>query len=142
MKIANQRLASKVFGAGKGPTHLVLLLTTTGRKSGLPRVTPLQFEAVDGLIYVASARGQEADWFRNIVVDPRVHVQTQERQFDGFAEPITDPSRIAGFLETRLHRHPVMLRLLLLLEGLPWNPDHARLERFAQGKALVMIRPE
>lgn len=34
---------------GWGPRRTVLLLTTTGRRSGLPRVTPLQFEEQDGL---------------------------------------------------------------------------------------------
>lgn len=32
--------------------RIVLLLTTTGRKSGRPRVTPLQYEEIDGIIYL------------------------------------------------------------------------------------------
>jgi hypothetical protein len=39
----------------------------SGRTSGLPRTIPLQFEEVDGEIYLALARGQEADWFKNII---------------------------------------------------------------------------
>ena len=39
-----------LYSLGLGPIYgrLVLLLTTTGRKSGLPRVTPLQYEEVNG----------------------------------------------------------------------------------------------
>jgi hypothetical protein len=41
MKNLNIRMAAN-YKRGFGPTRIVLLLTTTGRKSGLPRVTPLQ----------------------------------------------------------------------------------------------------
>jgi deazaflavin-dependent oxidoreductase (nitroreductase family) len=120
---------------------MVLLLTTIGRKSGLTRVTPLQFEEVNGLIYVASARGRQADWFRNLQADPRVRVQITDRQFDGLAEPIVEPARIADFLELRLKRRPFLMRLMLLLEGLlPWA-NRAALERVAAKKALVIIKP-
>ncbi|HUS79158.1 MAG TPA: nitroreductase/quinone reductase family protein [Patescibacteria group bacterium] len=37
--------------------RMVLLLTTTGHKTGLPRVTHLQYEEVDGAYYVGSMRG-------------------------------------------------------------------------------------
>ena len=49
--------------------RFVLLLTTIGRKSGLPRATPLQYEEVDGQYRIASARGTEADWYRNILAN-------------------------------------------------------------------------
>jgi hypothetical protein len=64
MKALNTRMAVN-YRRGLGPTRLVLLLTTSGRISGQPRVTPLQFEEIDGAYYVASARGTEADWFKN-----------------------------------------------------------------------------
>ncbi|HET7090304.1 MAG TPA: nitroreductase/quinone reductase family protein [Anaerolineae bacterium] len=120
--------------------RLVLLLTTTGRKTGLPRTTPVQYEIVDGAIYVASARGQEADWFRNIVANPRVRVQIKDEQFEALAEPITDPTRVADLLELRLKRHPVMIRLMLLAEGLPLRFNRTALETFAADKAVVAIR--
>ena len=49
------RLAVKRITSGKGAPKVVLLLTTTGRKSGLPRLTPLQFEVVDGEYVLGSA---------------------------------------------------------------------------------------
>ena len=49
MKGLNTRTAAN-YKRGIGPTRMVLLLTTTGRKSGLPRVTPLQYEDIDGLL--------------------------------------------------------------------------------------------
>jgi deazaflavin-dependent oxidoreductase (nitroreductase family) len=56
----------------------MLLLTTTGRKTGQPRTTPL-FYLPDGerLVLVASYAGDDRhpQWFNNLVVDPVVTVQ-------------------------------------------------------------------
>ena len=141
LKFLNSRMATN-YRRGLGPTRLVLLLTTTGRKSGQPRITPLQYEEVDGAYYVASARGSEADWFRNIQACPHVHVQISDDEFDATAEPITDPERIADFIELRLERHPRMIRLIMhLVDGLPLRYSRADLEALCQSKALVILHP-
>jgi deazaflavin-dependent oxidoreductase (nitroreductase family) len=131
-----------LYAVGLGPLYgrLVLLLTTTGRKTGLPRVTPLQYEEIEGAIYVASALGDHADWFRNIQADPHVHVRVGSRNFAGIAEPITDVGRIADFLEYRLRRHPRMVGAIMRREGSPPSPSRADLERYAAQRALVIVR--
>lgn len=131
-----------LYAIGLGPLYgrLVLLLTTTGRKTGLPRVTPLQYEEVDGAFYVASALGDGSDWFRNIVADPHVAVRVRSRSFAGIAEPITDVRRVADFLEYRLERHPKMVGAIMRREGLPPNPSRADIEDYAARRALVIIR--
>jgi hypothetical protein len=57
MKSLDTRMAAN-YKRGFGPTRIVLLMTTIGRKSGLARVTPLQFEEGDGDYYIASVRGR------------------------------------------------------------------------------------
>jgi len=142
MKALNARMVAN-YRRGIGPTRIVLLLTTVGRKSGLPRVTPLQFEEVDGAYYVASARGPEADWFKNILANPNVHVTIRKREFDAIAEPILEPARIADFIELRLRRHPIMIRLIMhLFDGLPLRFARADLEEFCKGKAMVILYPQ
>lgn len=128
------------FQKGIGPTRVVMLLTTTGRKSGLPRVTPLQYEEMDGLYYLGSARGTQADWFRNIQACPQVSVQIRQHSFQGIAEPVTDPLRIADFLAYRLKRSPMFIGLVMRLEGLPLRYTRLDLERFAAQKTMVVIR--
>lgn len=119
LRFFNSRMAVN-YRRGFGPTRFVLLLTTIGRKTGQLRVTPLQFEEVDGAFYIASARGQAADWFKNILKNPKIHGQIRNWEFDATAEPVTDPSRIADFLELRLRRHPMMVRLIMhLFDHLP-----------------------
>lgn len=133
-----------LYAIGLGPVigRAVLLLTTIGRVSGLPRVTPLQYEEMDGVIYIGSARGQKADWLRNILVNATVGIRVGSRQFNGQADVITDPMQIADFLELRLSRRPKMMGALLRLEGLPKNPSRAQLVELAANRAMVVIRTE
>jgi deazaflavin-dependent oxidoreductase (nitroreductase family) len=141
MRTLNTRMAAN-YRRGFGPTRVVLLLTTTGRKSGLPRVTPLQFESVGDVTYIASARGTSSDWYKNIVANPKVHVQIRKREYDAIAEPVTDPECIADFLELRLRRHPVMVRLIMhLFDRLPLRYTRANLVALSSEKAMVILRP-
>lgn len=103
-------------------------------------MTPLQYEEVNGEYYIASARGKEADWFKNVIAYPQVHFQVRDREFDATAEPITDPARIANFIELRLRRHPVMIRLIMhLFDGLPLRFDRLKLEEVRKDKAMVIV---
>ena len=141
MKGLNARMVAN-YRRGTGPTRVVLLLTTLGRKSGLPRTTPLQYEEVGGNFYVASARGAEADWYRNILANPDVRIQIRDREFEAMAEPVTDPAGIADFIELRLRRHPVMIRLIMhLFDGMPLKYNRAELEQFCKDKAMVVLHP-
>jgi deazaflavin-dependent oxidoreductase (nitroreductase family) len=141
MRNLKPRIA-KNFQKGIGPTKIVLLLTTRGRKSGLPRITPLQFEEVDGIFYVGSARGAQADWYKNILLDEHVELQIRERHLKGKAEPINEPSQVADFLEMRLKRHPLFIGLVMHLEGLPLFYHRADLVNFSKRKTFVRILPE
>lgn len=132
-----------IYAIGLGPIYgrMVLLLTTTGRNSGLPRVTPLQYEEIDGDIIIGSARGINADWFKNIQADPHVKVQVRSRKFNGIGEPITDPGRIADFLEYRLRKNPRMIGFIMSREGVSKDPSREELEKHATRKAMVVIKP-
>jgi deazaflavin-dependent oxidoreductase (nitroreductase family) len=139
MQKLNPRIVQN-YRKGIGPSRVVLLLKTTGRKSGLPRTTPLQYEEISGAFYVGSTRGSQADWFQNIQADPHVQVQVKGDLFQAVAEPVCDAQRVADFFETRLKRHPVSVGLLMRLDGLPLRFTRADLERFAASKAMAVIR--
>jgi deazaflavin-dependent oxidoreductase (nitroreductase family) len=52
-----------------------LLMTSTGRRSGTPRVSPLMYiEHTEGHVVVASNAGEDSDpgWAHNLRADPRV----------------------------------------------------------------------
>lgn len=130
------------YQKGLAPTRVVLLLTTTGRKSGLPRITPLQYEEIDGSYYLGSARGMRADWLRNIQANPAVEVQVGKRNFKARAEVVDDVQRITDYLELRLKRHPLFMGIMLRLEGVPLKMRRSDLERLAAHKSLVVLSPQ
>lgn len=129
------------IGLGAAYGRVVLLLTTKGRRTGKPRITPLQYEQVDGTFVVASARGARADWVRNVVTNPRVEVRVRRARFSGIAETCADPVRVADFLELRLERHPRMVGRILRLRGVPAHPTRAQLESYASRLVMVTIAP-
>ncbi len=139
-----QRIHRFLYAIGLGPVigKIILLLTTTGRKSGQKRVTPLQYEEIDGKYFLGSARGTKSDWYRNIAVDGRVEVRVKNRRFRGAAETVTDPARITDFLEVRLRRHPHMMGFLMeKTHGLPKRPSREQLLELAASEAMVIVQP-
>jgi hypothetical protein len=56
--------------------------------------------------------------------------------------PNPSPTRSALLILLRLHRHPIMIRLIMwLFDGLPLRFNRADLEKFCQEKAMVILRP-
>ncbi len=129
-------------GLGSLIGRVGLLLTTTGRRTGLPRVTPLQYEEIGGVIFVVAMRGLKADWVRNLRANPKVQVRIRSRCLSGRAETITDPARIADFIQVRLERHPRMIAAILRAEGVAVPASRAELEQYAANLTLVAIRPD
>ncbi len=139
-----QKIHRALYALGLGPLigRIILLLTTTGRKSGLKRVTPLQYEKIDDDYYLGAARGLKADWVRNIQANPQVEIRVGAKSFHGAAEIVTDAGRFADFLEVRLARHPRMVGFLMeKAHGLPRRPSREQLEGLAKEGAVVIVRP-
>ena len=70
----------------------LLILHTTGAKSGQPRVSPLMYQALDaGYAIFASKAGAPSnpDWYYNVVSNPSVSVEVG-------AETIAGTARVAG----------------------------------------------
>ena len=144
-KIKNvQKVHRALYALGLGPVigGFILLLTTTGRKSGLPRVTPLQYEKIGADYYLGAARGLKADWVRNLQFDPHAEVRVGASRLQATAEVVTDPGRFADFLEVRLQRHPLMVGLIMQkAHGLPRRPSRAQLEELAKSEVFVILHP-
>jgi deazaflavin-dependent oxidoreductase (nitroreductase family) len=84
MSRLNTFLYRRGGGEGLGGTFQnipVALLTTTGRKTGQPRVSPLYFlHDGDRVIVAASKAGAEKDpmWYLNLKANPEVSVQIKK----------------------------------------------------------------
>jgi deazaflavin-dependent oxidoreductase (nitroreductase family) len=129
------------LGLGPIAGSFVLLLTTTGRKTGRPRTTPLVYEKTGDEYHVASARGPMADWYRNIQSDPRVEVRVGRRRFRGIGEAVADPARIADYLERQMARSPRLFGAILRAEGIPSGGRRENMMRLAEKRPMVVIRP-
>ena len=58
----------------------ILLLTTTGRKSGEPRTTPLIHRVDDGRWIIVASKGgtpDHPDWFKNLSENPEIEIQVK-----------------------------------------------------------------
>jgi deazaflavin-dependent oxidoreductase (nitroreductase family) len=90
--------AGKVGGRFEG--NELLLLTTTGAKSGKPRVAPLVAFRIDGkLLIVAGYGGADVNpaWVHNLRDNPRAHVEVGAGSFDVVAREL-DPSERAAVI--------------------------------------------
>lgn len=104
----------------------VLLLTTTGRKTGRSRTTPLIYFPHDGAyVIVGSNAGYESDpgWFRNLTRHPLSTVQIKDRRLTVRAEVAgpqsrhalwTMVTRIAPFYEAYERRTERRIPLVML----------------------------
>jgi F420H(2)-dependent quinone reductase len=86
-------------GEGLGGTFQnipVALLTTTGRKTGEPRVSPLYFLRDGDRVIVAASKGgadKNPMWYLNLKADPKVGVQIKDEVLDLTARDATDEER-------------------------------------------------
>lgn len=74
----------------------LLLLTTTGRRTGRDRTTPMMFHRdQDRVLVIASNVGaaQHPHWYFNLVADPRVTVEIGSERYAAVAVPTTGADR-------------------------------------------------
>ena len=101
VKAANQALIEQFRSLGGAPEgRALLLLTTTGRKTGQPYTTPMMFiPDGDRILVVASNAGAPAhpDWYRNLVADPNVTVEVTGDTYQATAVPLRGEERDRTF---------------------------------------------
>lgn len=83
------------LGLGRLVGRLFMVLTTTGRKSGQPRRTGIEYHRYRGRMYVMNGYGMRSDWYRNLLKDPRVTVQTDQGTQSCLARPLTTDEEYA-----------------------------------------------
>jgi deazaflavin-dependent oxidoreductase (nitroreductase family) len=74
----------------------LLLLTTTGAKSGQPRITPLVYGIDRDRLVIAASKGgspTNPDWYHNIVANPEVTVEVGTESFPARATVATGADR-------------------------------------------------
>jgi deazaflavin-dependent oxidoreductase (nitroreductase family) len=67
-------------------------LTTTGRKSGLPRQIEIWFVEDEGRVYILAEHGLKAKWVQNIISNPNVRIRIGDREYNATAR-VLDPEK-------------------------------------------------
>jgi deazaflavin-dependent oxidoreductase (nitroreductase family) len=72
------------------PLPSLVILETTGRKSGQPRRTPVG-KAIEGdTLWIVAEHGRRAGYVRNLEANPRVRVKVGRRWREGTARTLPD----------------------------------------------------
>lgn len=70
----NNRVTRALLRRGRGP-RAYALLETIGRRSGLPRQTPVGNGLVGETFWLVAAHGDQSDYVRNLRANPAVRVK-------------------------------------------------------------------
>ncbi|MEW6403128.1 MAG: nitroreductase family deazaflavin-dependent oxidoreductase [Chloroflexota bacterium] len=90
------------MGLGSLLSRWMLLLTTWGRKSRLPRHTMLSYTLYAGKAYLISGWGQRTDWYQNTTADQHVTVQVGQRPYYAVARRVVDAEEYADVMRIML----------------------------------------
>jgi deazaflavin-dependent oxidoreductase (nitroreductase family) len=81
---------------GHFASQTLLLLHTTGAKTGAERINPVvTFVDGDRYVIIASKGGapSDPDWYKNLLANPEVNVEVGTEQFPAVATVATEPER-------------------------------------------------
>lgn len=117
------RLPILEWRLGLGPLigRMILILSTTGRKSGLVRRTALQYHRCNGRVFVLNGYGDCADWYRNILADPHVTLQTATGVQPARGRRVTDKAELHAAYDC--FAHSPALRATTRLLGVPMTRE-------------------
>jgi deazaflavin-dependent oxidoreductase (nitroreductase family) len=139
------RLPLRLYELGLGSLvgQHILVLTTTGRRTGRPHTVAVGYAyEPDGDTYLLTAGWQGGtDWFRNARANPRVRVQVGERQFDADAEPLALDARIPHLI-AYTQRNPYAGREWPLVTGRPFDGSREAYRELAARMPMLAIHPQ
>lgn len=120
----------------------VLLLTTTGRKSGKPRCTPLEYEydSENDRYRIVAGWGGNTDWFKNLKANPKVHVQVGRRKFNAIAEFASD-EEVARHMMDLSKRYPSMVQVWNRWSDVPVDDTFESYVHAAKFFPTVWLKP-
>jgi deazaflavin-dependent oxidoreductase (nitroreductase family) len=74
----------------KDGSSLIAELTTTGRKSGLPRTVELRFIYFKGSLYASSSSVKGKHWCQNMIHNPVVEISARGERLSCVARQVDD----------------------------------------------------
>lgn len=111
------------LGCGPLIGRLIMLITTTGSKSGLPRRTPVEYYSLGKQKYVTCGFGAKAAWYKNIRADAHVTIQTSSGTEKMLARRVTSDSEVKEVFQLFRQHDPLLLNWYLQSLDIEPNED-------------------
>lgn len=119
----------------------IVILVTTGRRTGKPRLTALECGYNGRYYFLMSGWKGKSDWYRNALANPRVQVWHGRQRIACRAEPATC-EEVAREMEEILKISPVALSIWARCSGVQYDGTHASLLRMAEALPSLKVIPE
>jgi deazaflavin-dependent oxidoreductase (nitroreductase family) len=127
--------------------HRLLLLTHTGRRSGLRRQTVLEvvdYRKPGPEVVVVSAFGRNADWLRNIEAKPNEEVTVGSQHFPASHRFLSEPEAmrvIQGYEYRNRFMAPIVRAGLSWVAGWSYHGQEEDRRRLVRQLPLIAFRP-
>ena len=121
----------------------ILILGTTGRRSGKLRLTALEYgyDEQKKRYFLMSGWGEKSDWYRNAQANPRVQLWIGRQRSDGAARPATH-EEVAQEMESILTIYPRAVNTWSIRSGVKYDGTRASLLRMAEAIPAMMVFTE
>ncbi|MAS36593.1 MAG: hypothetical protein CL610_21490 [Anaerolineaceae bacterium] len=119
----------------------LMVLTTWGRNSGLPRHTAIEYRVHGSKIYIVSAWGRRPNWYRNLIEQPVVRVRMGGRVCSGRAEVISDAGEALRVLYLFRKRAPFIYDPILAYLSDHQSVNSRTLPNVSHKFTIVRISP-
>ena len=93
------------FGLGPVVGRYVMILTQIDHKTGNSATTSMQFFEINGIKYVVDLSGVQSSWYRNVLANPRVSIQTSDGTEQMVAVPISQDDELTTIIEWLITRN-------------------------------------
>ena len=140
------KVPTLLYQIGLGPSlakRAIMVVHTTGRRTGRERLSALNYVLDDGTVYVVAGWSGRTDWYRNLQANPRVEVQIGAQRLPAHARTVTDPGereRACQLLSTVDGGPPRPLRPLFARLGFDFDAE--RKSAFADPSQLTVVALE
>jgi deazaflavin-dependent oxidoreductase (nitroreductase family) len=121
----------------------VLILVTTGRRTGKIRLTALEYgyDPERREYFLMSGWGGQSDWYRNARANPRVEIWRGRLRQRGLARSATDEEVVQVMLEV-LAVNPGAARIWSSHSGVKYNGTRESLHRMAPAFPSLLVKVE
>ena len=74
-------------------------ITVTGRKSGRTISIPVWFVFDDEKLYLLPVHGSDTQWYKNVLKNPSIRIETRGREAEVQAVPVKDAKQVKSVVE-------------------------------------------